>query len=242
MAYVVLITGSKRGIGAATARALHRDGAEVILHARSESQELADLAAELSAQTVLFDVTNTGEVDAAVASLLERNEQIHALVNSAGSVTPTPFLEMTDEHWLSELNVNLLGAVRVCRALAPHMTANEYGRIVNITSIRGEEQMASARIMGYSAAKAALANFTVSLAKELAPYVNVNAVSPGMTESYFTQFWTETVWEQGRSSLIGRVGQPQEVGELAAFLASERASVVNAQIITADGGYRVSGK
>ncbi len=239
---VVLVTGSSRGIGAATARGLHEDGATVVLHGRTESQHLTNLAKELDAKFIVCDITDAASVDDSIASLLQEVPQLHALVNCAGNYTPVPFLEATDDQWLAELNLSLLGAVRVCRAVVPHMVAREYGRIVNITSIRGDVAFASARVMAYSAAKAGLANFTVALAKELAPHVSVNGVAPGMIETDFVKRWTDAVWEQARSALVGRVGQPEEIGAVAAFQASDRASYVNAQVITVDGGYGVANK
>lgn len=240
--HVVLITGSSRGIGAATARLAHHRGARVILHARAVSPQLLALADELGARYLTCDVTDEQAVAAAVAGLLEREPTIHALINCAGNVSPKPFLGATAADWLAELNVNLLGTVYFCQALAPAMTATGYGRIVNVTSIRGEAVTASARIMAYSAAKAAVANFTVSLAKELAPAVNVNAVAPGFTRTAQSEKFTEAVWSQVRSALSGRIAEPEDIAEALLFLASERARFITGQTLVVDGGYTIAGK
>ena len=117
-----------------------------------------------------------------------------------------------------------------------------YGRIVNITSIRGEAITASARAIAYSASKAAVANFTSALAKEFAPAVNVNAVAPGFIQTDISDSWPATVWQQVKTSLAGRIADPEEIGELLAFLASKKASFITGQTIVADGGYTIAGK
>ncbi len=235
--YLVLVTGSSRGIGAATARVLQREGARVVLHGRTRSTHLLDLANELDAPYVMCDVTNDDDVRTVVGDLLAEEGQLHALVNCAGSISFKPFLESTDEHWMREIDINLLGPVRVCRAVVPAMLKSGYGRIVNMTSGQGR----SSRAMAHLSAKAALDNFTVSLAKEVAPTISVNAVSGGFIQSDSTR-WNETVWRHARSALVGRPGTPGEIAEILAFLASDRASFITGQVITADGGYTVSGR
>lgn len=239
---VVLITGSSRGIGAGAARVAHREGARVILHGRSVSPRLEALAAELGASYITCDVADGEAVRAAVSELLQRESMIHALINCAGDVHPKPWLESTDEDWSTEFQVNMLGTVHFCRAVAPVMLEGGYGRIVNVSSIRGEAELASARAMGYSASKAAVNSFTVALAKELAPVVAVNAVGPGFIHTDLSDTWNETVWNQARSALVGRVGEPEDIGEVLAFLASDRAKFITGQIVVVDGGYSVAGK
>ncbi len=239
---VALITGSARGIGAATARALHAQGTRVVLHGRTESDALLSLAAELGARHVTCDVGDAGAVRRAVGELLEVEPRIAALVNVAGSVRPVPFLEASDDDWNAELQVNLLGTVHFCQAVAPAMQSAGYGRIVNVASIRGETNTASARGMAYSASKAGVINFTAALAKELAPHITVNAVSPGFIETDMTSSWNDTVWQQARSALAGRTGRPEEIAAVLAFLAGEQASFITGQTIVVDGGYTIAGK
>ena len=114
------------------------------------------------------------------------------------------------------------------------------GRIVNIASIRGYG-ITSSRA-AYSTSKAAIMNLTCTLAKEYAPMIAVNAVSPGFTRTDMAKTWSEQVWEQVKTSLLNRVGEPEEIAEAICFLASEKASFITGQSILVDGGYSIAGK
>jgi len=173
---------------------------------------------------------------------LLKTKKIDGLINCAGVVKPKPFLESEDENWLTEYKVNFLGTVHFCQAIIPQMLKNKYGRIVNIASIRGHSATSTARGMSYSASKAAIVNLTASLAKEYAPDIAVNAVSPGFVQTEMSKTWNETVWNQAKSSLLKRTAQPSEIGEVLLFLVSDRASFINGQTILVDGGYTISGK
>jgi NAD(P)-dependent dehydrogenase (short-subunit alcohol dehydrogenase family) len=122
------------------------------------------------------------------------------------------------------------------------MQQNHYGRIVNVASIRGHNAAVSNRIMSYSASKAAIVNLTAALAKEFAPDIAVNAVSPGFTKTDITENWTDAVWKQVETSLLGRIGKPEELAEAITFLASDQASFITGQTLVVDGGYTISGK
>ncbi len=238
----ILITGSARGIGAATARLARQMGAKVILHGRTASKPLKDLAAELSSEYVTCDVGDKDAVRKVVKYALTKAHKIDVLINVAGIGKAESFLEATDEHWLEMYRTNVLGVVNFCQAVIPHMQQAGYGRIVNVASIRGHEVAASNRIMAYSASKAAVVNLTAALAKEFAPKIAVNAVSPGFTQTDITENWNETVWKQTKTSLLGRIGQPEELAEAIVFLASDRASFITGQTLVVDGGYMLAGK
>jgi len=244
---VILITGSSRGIGAATARLAKQYGADVILHGKAKSPQLTALAKELDALTITADVGDKQAVDAAVAQAIDTAGRIDILVNSAGMMTPKhlikPFLELDDATWTGIYQTNILGSVHFCQAVIPHMQTAGRGRIVNISSVRGHDSMSSSRSVPYSTSKAAINNMTAALAKEFAPDgIAVNAVSPGFTETDIAQTWNETVWNQLKTSLLGRVAQPQEIAEAILFLASDRASFITGQTLLVDGGYAISGK
>lgn len=239
---VVLISGSARGIGAATARLAHSRGATVILHGRTVSQHLKKFAEELEADYIVCDAGNKDAVQQAVKEAIAKAGKIDVLVNSAGIATSESFLEASDEHWLEIYRINVLGVVNFCQAVIPYMQQKKYGRIVNIASIRGHEVAASNRVSAYSASKAAVANLTASLAKEFAPHIAVNAVSPGFTQTDITENWSEATWGQVKTSLLGRIGKPEELAEAILFLASDKASFITGQTLVVDGGYMIAGK
>jgi 3-oxoacyl-[acyl-carrier protein] reductase len=240
---VVLITGSARGIGAATARLAHKRGATIILHGRTDSAPLKKLSEELdNALSVTCDVGDKEAVQKVVKEIISKTGTIDVLINSAGIATSESFLEASDEHWLEVYRTNVLGVVNFCQAVIPNMQQKSYGRIVNIASIRGHEVAASNRVMAYSASKAAIVNLTAALAKEFAPNIAVNAVSPGFTQTDITENWTEATWKQVETSLLGRIGKPEELAEAIVFLASDRASFITGQTLVVDGGYAISGK
>lgn len=240
---VVLITGASRGgMGAAAARIASTQGAKVVLHGHTETDELKALAAELESDYVLCDVVDKAAVESVVAEVIEKTGRIDVLINCAGMAASAPFLESSDEHWIDVFKVNVLGTVHFIQAVAPHMLKAQYGRIVNVSSIRGIESMASSRITAYSASKAAVNNLTAALAKEFAPHIAVNAVAPGFTMTHLSKGWTEAVHAQVKTSLVGRAAQPEELAEVILFLASDEAGFMTGQVLVVDGGYGIAGK
>jgi 3-oxoacyl-[acyl-carrier protein] reductase len=240
---VVLITGSARGIGAATARLAHQRGAEVVLHGRTDSAALQKMSKELDgAFTIACDVADKDAVMQSVRLAIKQMGKIDVLINVAGSVERQPFLETDDEHWLNMLRVNLLGVIHFCQAVIPSMQQHKYGRIVNVASIRGHEVTASSGGYAYSAAKAAVVNVTASMAKDFAPIIAVNAVSPGFVQTDISRDWPQSVWDQAEKSLVERIGQPTELAEAILFLANDAASFISGQTLIADGGYTIAGK
>lgn len=238
----ILITGSSRGIGAAVAKLASARGAKVVLHGKSESEGLLSLAKELSAEHIVCDVADKQAVETSVNNLLERVGKIDVLVNCAGIVLPVPFLDADDDNWLDQYKTNTLGTVHMVQAVVPSMQNNKYGRIVNTSSIRGINSMATARVMGYSLSKAAIGNLTSALAKELAPDITVNSVAPGFTLTDMSKTWNDTVRNQVKTALLGRGAEPSEIAEAILFLASDKASFITGQTLIVDGGYEISGK
>lgn len=236
----VLITGSSRGIGEATAKLAKEYGAKVILHGKSDSKQLKTLVKQLDADYIVCDVADKGAVEKEVTRIINKVAKIDALVNCAGAAVSKTFMETGDNIWLEMFRVNLLGTVHFCQAVIPHMQKTGHGRIVNIASIRGHQVTSSSP--AYSAAKGAVINLTSSLAKQVAPEIAVNAVSPGFINTDMTKIWTDRVWAQAKSSLLGRLGEPTEIAEVILFLASEKASFINGQTIIVDGGYTIAGK
>ncbi len=232
----ILITGSSRGIGRATAELAAQNGANIIVHGKTDTDELTQFAKSINAQKVVFDATDKTAVQLALKDL----ESLDGLINCIGIPKVASFLESTDEDWLEVFKVNVLGIVHVCQAVIPLMQ-EKGGKIVNIASVRGHDVGAGIFNMPYSTTKSAIKNLSASLAKAFAPKINVNSVSPGFTETDFSKTWNETVWNVVKSSLIGRVGQPPEIAGLLCFLVGDYASFITGQDFVVDGGLLMSG-
>src|SRR5262249_34056309 len=144
------------------------EGYEVIVHGRSDSDELRAVASSLKARYVFFDVSDEAEVKAKMSELIQEVGGIDVLVNNAGILKPGTVLESNNNDWLEQFKVNVLGMVNLVRAVATTMQERG-GSIVNVASARGHANMAAKRIAAYSATKAAVINLTVTMAQELAP-------------------------------------------------------------------------
>lgn len=226
----ILITGSSRGIGAATARLAKTYGAEVILHGKTESEHLKRLSKELATKYIFCDVANESEVKKAVNSL----NQIDILINSAGINLSKPFLEQTIGSWKATFNVNVLGVVNFSKAVIPKMS--EKGKIINISSVKGFPSTAGSP--AYAASKAAIINLTSSMAKEFAPTILVNAVAPGFTNTDMTaDTMSDRIKKQIAEIPLSRLANPKEIAEVILFLASNKSNYITGQTIIVDGGY-----
>lgn len=237
----LLITGSSRGIGAATAILAKEKGHTPILHGMTESDNLRQIANDLGVNYIFADVRNDTAVKTAVNELMERIEVIDALVNCVGAHFPfVPFLESTDEIWREQFDVNLMGTVHFCQAVIPHMQKNRQGRIVNVSSTRGFPQMANEWNGPYATSKAALNSLTVALAKEFAPNILVNAISPGYTETERSEHWNTITWQKANSVPLGRPVHSKEIADAILFLATTTA--MTGQNLVIDGGQTVDEK
>src|SRR3989344_3063925 len=155
----ILITGSSSGIGVATARLAKEYGANVIVHGKEASSELDAIAKELDAEKIVCDISDKGAVLNEINKLLEKKIVIHCLANVAGAMKSRgPFMETSDEDWLSDYKTNVLGIVHMCQAIIPSMQTHQYGRIVNVSSIRAYPQGALSTRAPYSSSKAAMLN------------------------------------------------------------------------------------
>ena len=233
-----LVTGGSGGIGAAICRRLAADGHHVIVHAnrsldKAEAVVTAIRAAGGSAEAVAFDVTDRAATAAALETLLAAGP-IQILVNNAGIHADAVFPGMSGEQWDSVIAVSLNGFYNVTQPLTMPMIRTRWGRIMNISSVAG--LTGNRGQVNYSAAKGALHAASKSLALELASRgITVNAVAPGIiaTDMIEGAFDAETIKQLVP---MKRAGQPEEVADLVAFLASDSAAYISGQVISINGG------
>ncbi|MEU8966305.1 SDR family NAD(P)-dependent oxidoreductase [Streptomyces sp. NPDC048491] len=234
--HTVLITGAGRGIGAAVARRLTDEGAQVLLADIDLASAEATAAGLKGAVARHCDVSDRASVEAAVAFAVEEFGRLDVLVNNAYSCSPDAdrFEDEDDEEWARDLDVTLTGAFRCARAALPHLAASGRGAIVSIGSVNGEQDFGN---HAYSAAKAGLASLTRTLAGHAAPRgVRVNLVHPGTIR---TPAWEGREAQLERLSALyplGRVGRPEDIAAAVAFLASSDASWITGTTLRVDGG------
>ena len=239
-----LITGSSRGIGRAAALELARAGRPVCVNYLEHKEATEDLVDHLRSQglkamSFRADVSDRSAVDGMVRAAEDELGPVELLVNNAGVAGQCLFQDVSDEMWNRYLGVNLGGARNAIQAVLPHMISEKRGCIVNISSIWGLRG-ASCEVV-YACTKAALIGLTRSLALELAPSnIRVNCVAPGVINTDMVQvLGEETLRSLGEQTPLGRLGTPEDVAYAVAFFASERASFLTGQILTADGGFIV---
>ncbi len=236
-----LVTGAGRGIGRAAALCLAREGASVVVNYQNNAAAAEETARDIEAAgaqalIVQASVDNAADVERMVQTVKERFGQIDILVNNAGITRDQLLLRMKEEDWDAVLNTNLKGAFLCCKAVAPLMVKRRTGVIVNVGSVIGT--VGAAGQVNYSAAKAGLVGLTKSLAKELGSRsIRVNAVAPGFIETDMTRALKPEQQETVRKQIpLGRLGKPEDVGRVIAFLCSEDAAYIQGILITVDGG------
>ena len=238
---VAVVTGAPTNIGRAVALALANEGADVLIHARSHldsAQELVGLITSKGRKSALVagDVADPRFAESLISSCIQHFGRVDILVNNAGKAEGGPFLELPSSHWSKLLEANFLTAVYCSQAAARHMLSAGSGCIINTASIRGNESVGRPGMMAYSAAKAALINFTKTLAIELAPAIRVNAVAPGFT---FTSAFDDVPQAQQDAwiskTLIKRWILPEELAEAYVYLATSK--VTTGEVLVVDGGY-----
>ncbi len=244
---VIVVTGAAGGIGAAAVRAFAREDASLSLIDKQSTKSLATKlrAAGVRAASMVVDVTDSGQVQAAVGEVLDAFGRVDVLVNVAGVVSHGTAEHLSEEEWDRVLAVNLKGAFLCCQSVIPPMRTQRYGRIVNIGSVVGksggnarpwldQQEQEQAANVAYGVSKAGVHALTLYLAKELAADgITVNAVAPGPIATEMT-----TAFPDSLKQLIpvGRIGTVEDVAGAILFLASEGSGYITGEIIDINGG------
>jgi len=244
---VALVTGASRGIGAGIALRLARHGADVAVNyvrsrARAEAVCERIRALGLRAHAIQADVTNYEAVTRMVVEMEQRLGPIDILVNNAGHNPVRSIMEISETDWDRVLNLNLKAYFRCTKAVLPGMLERKDGRIINITSISAQRGGLSGDV-DYSAAKAGIIGFTRALARWAAPHgVLVNAIAPGYieTEHLLKAANPDSLARRIDRIPLKRLGTPEEIGEVAAFLAGPGGSYIVGEVISVNGGIHIA--
>lgn len=237
-----LVTGASRGIGAAIAHGLAKDGFDLALTCANSIAPLAEFAARLEADYCIRakgyqgDVSDAQSVEATVEQVMADFTAIDVLVNNAGVASDNLLMRMSEGEFDRVLDVNLKGAFLFMRHVAPGMIRRRTGRIINIASVVGI--MGNAGQCNYAAAKAGLIGLTKSAARELASRnITVNAVAPGWIQTDMTGALSEKAAQAWLSKIpLNRAGTPEDVAEVVRFLSGSGAGYLTGQVISVDGG------
>jgi len=240
---VALVTGASRGLGKAIALKLAAEGARVTVNYMKNADQAEGVVQEITsrggnAAAMRADITSLPEVEKMVDSLYEQCGRIDILVNNAGVTKDELLLSMTPEDWDIVIKTNLGGLFNCTKAVAKYMMVQKSGRIINISSVAGER--GGRGQSNYAASKGGINAFTRSVAMELAPKkITVNAVAPGVVETEMSS----TVIRRAKDIILDavalkRLGQPEEIANVVAFLASDDASYITGEVIRVDGGFK----
>lgn len=235
---VALITGSSRGIGEAIAKEFSNEGASVIITYKKNKSLAEELNQKLKNSMIIqLDISNRQNIRNAIQNILKKHERIDILVNNAGINKPTDFEDVTDKDWDEILNTNLKGSFMISQEIFSIMKKQNYGRIINISSISG--QYGGPRTVHYAVSKAGLITLGHCLARFGAPYnITCNNIAPGIISTEMSDNIMSS--ELGRkmidNTLLNRPGTTDELTGIAVFLASEDSSYITGQTINVDGG------
>ena len=236
-----IVTGAAKGIGKAIALKLASLGANIVLNYRSSEEKAIETENEIKALGVEVlrvkgDISNISDVENLINTAKENFGKIDIMVNNAGITKDTLILRMKEEDFDSVINVNLKGVFNCLKTITPVMVKQREGKIINLSSVVGLS--GNAGQVNYAASKAGVIGMTKSLAKEVgARGITVNAVAPGFIETDMTEVFGDKFNEEAKKAIpLKRLGKPEDVANVVAFLASEDANYITGQVIQVDGG------
>jgi len=239
---VAIVTGGSRGIGRAICLRLAQEGCDVIVNYVRHREKAIEVVKEIKmigrrSIAIKADISEFAQVNRMVKATVQEFGRIDILVNNAGVYSERLLTELSEEEWDRTIRVNLKGIFNCCKSTVAHMISQKSGSILSISSIDGKQGFQGDT--HYSASKAAVIGFTMSLAKELAKYnIRVNAVAPG---EIITDMTKDDIGKYGNEFLkqipMGRFGKPEEVAAVVAFLVSDDASYITGETINVNGGW-----
>lgn len=243
MSKVVLVTGSSRGIGAATIKEFASHGYNVVInYVNSEDKALelkkyVETKYDVKALVSKCDISNEFEVKHMVEETIDTFGHIDVLVNNAGIAIDTNFEDKTVDNFRRILDINLIGTFIVSRTVGEYMLKNKNGNIVNVSSTNGIDTYYSYSL-DYDASKAAIISLTHNLALQYSPNIRVNAVAPGWVNTDMNKELDEDYMnDEMKKIMLNRFAEPEEIAKVIYFLSSDKASFINNTIIRVDGGF-----
>jgi len=240
---VALITGSSRGIGKAIALLFAKEGAKIIVNYNKSKDEAIGVVKKIEslgsqAIAIKCDVSKEKEIIKMVSDSIKEFKKIDILVNNAGIVFDIPLFEKTVEQWNKTLNTNLVGPFLCSKYVSKHMKSNSSGNIINISSSNGIDSFCPDSA-DYDASKAGINLLTKNMAQELGPKIRVNAIAPGWVDTDINKdLPKDFVKEETDKIVLGKFANPDEIAQVALFLASEDSSFITGNILMVDGGYK----
>jgi 3-oxoacyl-[acyl-carrier protein] reductase len=238
---VALVTGGSAGIGRAIALKLAEEGAKLILFGTNaeRGKSVAEEIKQRFGSEALFEIVNvahTQETEAAIQKAIETVGPIDILINNAGVTADQLLMKMAEEEWDRVIDINLKSCYNTCHALVRPMMKARKGKIINISSVVG--LMGNAGQANYAASKAGMIGFTKALAKELASRnIQVNCIAPGFIQTSMTEVLSDGQKESILKSIpMGKLGMPEDIANMAWFLASPLSNYITGQVLTVDGG------